>query len=64
MIIDCDTCTVREVACADCVVTYLLAAPPASGRPTPVDLDAAEAGALEVLAEYGLVPPLRLAQGE
>jgi len=28
MIIDCDSCEMRNVACDDCVVTFLLAAPP------------------------------------
>lgn len=52
MIVDCDTCTVRGPACGDCVVTVLLGAPPAWG----VD----EQRALGVLADSGLVPPLRL----
>ena len=28
MLIDCDTCAVRETACADCVMSVLLAPPP------------------------------------
>lgn len=41
MIIDCDTCTVRGAACADCVVTFLTipvraAAGPPDGRPFDV----------------------------
>ena len=56
MIVDCDSCVMREIACADCFVTALLDLP--SGR--PVDLDDEAAGALEVLAEAALVPPLRL----
>jgi hypothetical protein len=59
MIIDCDTCTVRGNACADCVVTVLLGAPPAAGRER-VELDGAEREAIAVLAGSGLVPPLRL----
>ena len=55
MIIDCDSCEVRGLACGDCVVTALLGAPP-----TGVELDAGERAALDVLAESGLVPPLRL----
>ncbi|HWA66531.1 MAG TPA: hypothetical protein VG899_09215 [Mycobacteriales bacterium] len=54
MIIDCDSCQMRDVACDDCVVTVLLAAPPAG------ELAADEAGALNALAEGGLVPPLRM----
>jgi len=52
VIVDCDTCTVRGPACGDCVVTFLLGPPGA--------LDADEQRALGVLAESGLVPPLRL----
>ncbi len=59
MLIDCDTCTVRGAACGDCVVTFLLEAPRA-----PVEVDEAQAAAFAVLAEHGLVPPLRLAHGE
>ena len=72
MIIDCGECAVRGNSCADCVVTFLTvpvrvgaaAAPSDAGadlRPAgPVELDAAEQGALGVLADSGLVPPLRL----
>jgi len=65
MIIDCDTCTQRATACADCVVTFLTIP---VGAPAPVtttgagsvELDAAEQHAIDVLAASGLVPPLRL----
>ncbi len=53
MIIDCDSCTVRGLACGDCVVTALLGSPPA-------EFDEGESAALEALAGSGLVPPLRL----
>jgi hypothetical protein len=53
--IDCDTCQVRGLACGDCVITVLLGAPPEG-----VELDAAERAAIGVLADTGLVPPLRL----
>jgi hypothetical protein len=74
MIIDCDGCAVRGVACGDCVIGVLLGAPaPAasadhdqeapsdmpSGAPI-VQLDAPERRALAVLADQGLVPRLRL----
>jgi hypothetical protein len=74
MIIDCDGCAARDVACGDCVIGVLLGAPapaaPAehapegasdvpSGAPI-VQLDAAERRALAVLADQGLVPRLRL----
>jgi hypothetical protein len=54
--IDCDTCVVRGAACADCVVTVLLGPPPESG------FDEDEQRALDVLADSGLVPPLRMVQ--
>ena len=55
MLIDCDTCAVAGSACADCVVTVLLA------QPGPrVDLDADEQQAIDVLADAGLVPRMRL----
>jgi len=52
VIIDCDSCEVRGLACDDCVVSVLL-----GGRP---ELDEGEQAAIDVLAESGLVPPLRL----
>ena len=52
MIIDCDGCAVRGDACGDCVVAVLLGAPP--------EIGAEEERAISVLAEAGLVPPLRL----
>lgn len=54
--IDCDTCVVRGPACHDCVVTVLL------GPPPELAFDDDERRALEVLADGGLVPPLRLVQ--
>ena len=71
MIIDCETCTQRPAACADCVVTFLTI-PVRAPTPAPVpvgavgtaagavELDAAEQHAIGVLAASGLVPPLRL----
>ena len=55
MLIDCDGCAVRPLACADCVVTVLLGGPPGV-----VDVDDDERRALDVLADSGLVPRLRL----
>ena len=55
MIIDCETCRVRDVACPDCVVTALL-----GNAGTSVDLDEDEHRAVGALAAQGLVPPLRL----
>ena len=62
MLIDCDTCAVRGLACGDCVVTVLLGGPAADADGV-VDLDAAEQAAIQVLAGSGLVPPLRLVKG-
>jgi len=50
--IDCDDCAVRGPGCKDCVVSVLL------GVPDTLLFD--ERAALEVLAEAGLAPRLRL----
>lgn len=76
MIIDCEGCTARPVACADCVVTFVLEVPRRRGagrtdrrvadgpaRPPAFELDEAERTALGTLAELRLVPPLRMAEG-
>jgi hypothetical protein len=54
MLIECDTCAVRNIACGDCVVPELLGTPIER-----LEIDAAERRALEVLAAAGLVPKLR-----
>ncbi|MBU4216035.1 MAG: hypothetical protein KJ548_04000 [Actinobacteria bacterium] len=60
MMIDCDTCTARGPACADCVVSFLtVPVGPAAGGPGRIDLGSAEFQALDVLAGAGMVPPLR-----
>jgi len=66
VIIDCDSCAVRGRACGDCVVSVLLG-PPGTGSREPahagharVDLNDPEQAAIAVLADSGLVPPLRL----
>ena len=55
MLIDCDTCAVKGRACGECVVTVLL-----GSTPEGVEWDETERAALGVLADSGLVPPLRL----
>jgi hypothetical protein len=50
--IDCDDCAVRGHGCQDCVVSVLLG--------VPETLLADERRALEVLADAGLAPRLRL----
>jgi hypothetical protein len=52
VVIDCDDCAVRGVGCRDCVVSVLL------GVPETLLHD--ERAALEVLAEAGMAPRLRL----
>lgn len=76
MIIDCERCEVRDIACGDCVVGVLLGMPGVPPREAPVtavvsgpsgasevQLDAAERRALEILADQGLIPRLRLVRG-
>lgn len=68
MIVDCDDCLVRDIACADCVVTVLLGAPTMPERtgeawvrrPSRITLEQEELGAMDVLAEVGMVPRLKL----
>jgi hypothetical protein len=55
MIIDCDSCVVRGLACGDCVVTVMLGAPPGV-----MEVDGEEWSALATLARSGLVPRLRM----
>ena len=57
-VIDCDSCQVAGWACNDCVVSVLLGIPDPGDVPVP--LPAEHARALGVLADSGLVPPLRL----
>jgi hypothetical protein len=55
MVIDCDSCVVRGLACGDCVVSVLL------GVPENVEIDALEQRAIDALGRAGIVPRLRLA---
>jgi len=54
MLIDCDRCEMRDIACDDCVITALL------GAPSELEIADETAVALAVLADGGLVAPLRL----
>jgi hypothetical protein len=54
---DCGWCDTRGGACQDCVVTIL--APRGGAR----HLEAEELQALSVLADAGMLPPLRLRTG-
>ena len=55
MLIECDRCVMRDIACSDCVVTVLLSAPEPGE-----ELGEAERRALKVLADARMIPPLRL----
>lgn len=58
MLIDCDACVMRGPGCRDCVVTVVLGL---TAEPAPeLRIDDDERAALDVLAQSGLVPPLRL----
>lgn len=59
MIIDCDSCIVRGLACGDCVVTVMLGTMPGA-----VEVDNEERSALATLARSGLVPRLRMVSPE
>jgi hypothetical protein len=59
MIIDCESCEVRNIACDDCVVSVLLMAPPAMSH-SGIEWGEDESGALDALAQSGLVPPVRM----
>jgi hypothetical protein len=61
MTIDCGRCEMRGKGCQDCVITVLVPRD-AAGFPAdaPGYLGEAELKALGVLADAGLVPPLRL----
>lgn len=60
LVVDCGQCVVRSTAaCQDCFVTVLLGMP---GHEQEFDAD--EVSAINVLAEAGMVPPLRLIVAE
>ncbi|HET6293713.1 MAG TPA: hypothetical protein VFG33_10065 [Kribbella sp.] len=58
MLIDCDACVMRGPGCRDCVVTVVLGM--SAERNGELRIDDEERAALDVLAQSGLVPPLRL----
>jgi len=56
MLIDCNQCVMQDTsACDDCVMSFLL-----HDTSVPLALADEHAGALEALADGGLVPQLRL----
>ena len=58
VVIDCDSCLVRGLACHECGVSVILGPPPETG------FDDEETRALGVLADSGLVPKLRMVTPE
>jgi len=60
VLIDCDECAMQDTtACEDCVVTHLL-----RDVAGPIEVDVEQAEALEIMADAGLVPTLRLVRRE
>ena len=59
MIIDCQSCVVRDIACGDCVVGSFLGLSDDMGAGI-VELAPAETRALRVLHGAGLVPDLHM----
>lgn len=61
MLIDCDCCVMKSTsACDDCVVSAFVSLGEGVG---PIEVDEVERAAMDVLAEAGLVPRLRLLPG-
>lgn len=64
MIIDCDRCLMRDIACKECVVSVLInpAEPISTPQTQQVGVDQEEARIIDLLASRGMIPPLRYAQ--
>jgi hypothetical protein len=71
MIIDCESCVMRDLACKDCVVSVLISETISTTKERqPVELNlevnselnSEEARVIDLLASRGMVPPLRYAQ--
>lgn len=58
LVIDCDSCEAKPLACSGCVVSFML------GTSQGAELAAEDVRVLDVLADSGLVPPLRLVSPE
>ena len=58
MLIDCDSCLAKDIACDDCVISVIFKEGLVDEG--PLNLDDDEAEALSTLAEAGLIPQLRL----
>ena len=61
MLIDCDSCLAKDIACDDCVISVIFKE--GFVDEGPLNLDEDEADALSTLADAGLVPQLRLVPG-
>ena len=55
MLIDCEKCELRNVACADCVVSTMPTVPE-----TGLEIGPLERRALGILAAAGMISPLRM----
>jgi len=65
MIIDCESCVMRDIACKDCVVSVLITAPPArhqeGASSEASEINGEESRVIDLLASRGMIPPLRYA---
>ena len=61
MIIDCENCVMKDIACKDCVVSVFIEAPRASSGS---EIGAEESRVIDLLASRGMIPPLRYAHQE
>jgi hypothetical protein len=63
MLIDCDSCAMRDLACGDCVVTVMLGMPSVHGVSGPGDVEGSQAaeGQAPVLTRIELDGPERAA---
>jgi hypothetical protein len=61
MIINCDSCSMRNIACDDCVVTAVLNITPLPGK--TAEFSKEDQRAINQLASAGLIPPLRYRKG-
>jgi len=60
LLIDCDTCVQQHtLTCDDCVVNFLLNQKPGEA----IVIDIAERRSMRLLANAGLIPPLRHSSG-
>ena len=62
MIINCQTCVMREIACGDCVISVLLDIKPLPGK--NAEFTKGDEAAINLLSDAGLVPPLRFKAGD